>query len=85
LNAKTFPPCCRRRRPKPKPRKQFLLDDVLQATRREGRGAVLLIFGQLLAKPGHRPVEVMQVEVLDPIDPVILPPAVRRSIGAARK
>jgi hypothetical protein len=30
------------------PREQFLLDDVLQATRREGRGAVLLIFGQLL-------------------------------------
>ena len=27
----------------------------------------------------------MQVEVLDPIDPVILSPAVRRSIGAARK
>ena len=27
------------------PREQFLLDDVLQATRREGRGAVLLIFG----------------------------------------
>ena len=46
---------------------------------------MLLIFGQLLAKPGHRPVEVMQVEILDPIDPVILPPAVRRSIGAARK
>ena len=67
------------------PREQFLLDDVLQATRREGRRAVLLIFGQFLAEPGHRPIEVMQVEVLDAIDPVILPPAVRRPIGAAAK
>jgi hypothetical protein len=36
-------------------------------------------------RQANRPVEVMQVEILDPIDPVILPPAVRRSIGAARK
>ena len=58
------------------PREQVLLDDILQATRREGRGPVLLIFRQFLAEPGHRPIEVMQVEALDAVDAVILPPAV---------
>ena len=67
------------------PREQVLLDDVLQATRREGRGPVLLILGQFLAEPGHRPIEVMQVEALDALDPVILPPAVRRPVRAAAK
>ena len=66
-------------------REQFLLDDVLQAARREGRGAVLLIFPLLLAEPSHRPVEVMQIEILDAIDRVILAPAVRRAIGATRE
>ena len=67
------------------PREQVLLDDILQATRRKRRGPVLLIFRQFLAKPGHRPIEVMQVEALDAVDPVILPPAVRRAIGATAK
>ena len=44
-----------------------------------------MIFRQFLAKPGHRPIEVMQVEALDAVDPVILPPAVRRAIGATAK
>ena len=67
------------------PREQVLLDDVLQAARREGRSAVLLILRQFLAEPGHRAIKVMQIEPLDALDPVVLPPAVRRSIGAARK
>ena len=66
-------------------REQLLFDDVLQAARREERGAVLLIFAQLLAQPGHRPIKVMQVDILDAIDGVILAPAVRRPIGAASK
>ena len=66
-------------------REQLLLDDVLQAARREERGAVLLIFAQFLAQPSHRPINVMQVDILDAIDCVILAPAVRRPIGAASK
>ena len=68
-------------------REQLLLDDVLQAARREERGAVLLIFAQFLAQPSHRPIKVMQVEILDAIDCVILAPAVRqgRSFGNYRK
>ena len=64
-------------------REQLLLDDVLQAARREQRGAVLLIFAQLFAQPSHRAVKVMQVETLDAIDGVILAPAIRRPIGTA--
>ena len=64
-------------------REQLLLDDVLQAARRERRGAVLLIFAQLLAEPGHRPIEMMQIEPLDAVDRVILAPAIRRAVGAA--
>ena len=67
------------------PREQILLDDVLQATRREGCRPVLLVFGQLLAEPGHRPVKMMQIEALDAPDPVIQPPPIRRPVGAARK
>src|SRR5208282_162035 len=66
-------------------REKVFLDNVLHAARREGRGAILLIRGQPLAKPGHRPVEVMQVEALNAIDRVVLTPAVRRPIGAAGK
>lgn len=64
-------------------REQFLFDDVLQAARCEQRGAVLLIFAQFFAQPGHRPIKVMQVEMLNAIDGVILAPAVGRPIGAA--
>ena len=37
-------------------REQLLFDDVLQAARRKECGAVLLIFAQLFAQPGHRPI-----------------------------
>src|SRR5271165_2837490 len=67
------------------PREQGLFEDVFQAARREGRGAVLLILAQFLAKPSHRAIKVMQIELLDALDPVVLPPSVRRAIGAARK
>ena len=35
------------------------------------------------AGKGHRPIKMMQIEALDALDPVILPPAVRRPVGAA--
>ena len=66
-------------------REQLLFDDVLQAARRKECGAVLLIFAQLFAQPGHRPIKVMQVDIRGAIDGVILAPAVRRPIGAASK
>src|ERR1700677_1760395 len=67
------------------PREQLLLHDVLQATRREGRCACLLVSGEFFAEPAHRAIEVMQVEALDALDPVILPPALGGAIRAARK
>jgi hypothetical protein len=45
--------------------------------RRKRRAAVLL------PQPCHRPIEVMQVEAVDPGDPVVLAPAIRRAVGAA--
>src|SRR5208282_6489557 len=36
------------------PREQGLLHDVFEATRREGRSRVLLIFRQFPAEPSHR-------------------------------
>ena len=67
------------------PREQLLLHDVLQATRRKGRCAGLLAFGEFFAEPAHGAIEVMQAEALDALDPVILPPAVGGAIRAARK
>ena len=48
-------------------------------------GALLSILAQFLAEPSHRAIKVMQIESLDAADPIVLPPAVRRAIGAARK
>jgi uncharacterized protein (DUF3084 family) len=67
------------------PREQVLLDDVLLAARRERRGAVLLVLGQWLAEPGHRSVEVTQFQAVDALYSVILPPAIRRAVRAARE
>ena len=64
-------------------REQPLLHHVLQTARREWRAAVLLFLGQLLAQPGHRPVEMMQIEPLDADDGVILAPAIGGAVGAA--
>ena len=64
---------------------QLLFDDILQAARREGRAAILFLRGQFLAQPRHRPIEVMQVEPIDAVDRVVLPPAVRRTVGPARE
>jgi hypothetical protein len=47
------------------PREQGLFHDVFEATRREGRSRVLLIFRQFPAEPSHRAVKMMQIEALD--------------------
>ena len=67
------------------PREQILLQDVLQAARREGRGAFLLVLGHFLAEPGHRAIEMMEIEIIDALDLIIVPPAVRRAVRAAGK
>jgi hypothetical protein len=56
----------------------ILLDQVLYTARREGC-AVLLIF-QLFSQKGHRPVEMMQRQAIDPIDQVITMPPVTGTI-----
>ena len=66
-------------------REQPLLDQVLQAAWRERGTAVLFRRRQFLAQPGHRPIEVMQVEPVDPGDGIVLAPAIRRAVGAADK
>ena len=66
-------------------REQPLLHHVLQATRGERRAAILLLFRQFLAQPGHRPIEMMQIKPLDAGDRVILAPTIRGAIGAAHE
>jgi len=61
---------------------QPLLDQVLGATRGERRARVLLHLRQCLAEPGHRPVEMVQLQRLDAGDPVVLAPAIGGQIRA---
>src|SRR5271166_6860305 len=69
----------------PPPCEKVLFQDVLQAARREVRGAVLLAFAKLLAEPGHRAIQMMQVQAVRALDPIIVPPTVRRPVRAAGK
>jgi hypothetical protein len=62
---------------------QTFLNQILDAARREPCAPVLILLRQLLAKPRHRAIEVMQIERLDAGDAVVLAPAIRRAIGAA--
>src|SRR5271157_3540246 len=62
---------------------QPLLHHVLHAPWRERRAAVLLLLRQLLARPRHRPIEMMQIEPLDAGDGVVLAPAIGGAVGAA--
>jgi hypothetical protein len=55
---------------------QFLLDQVLDAARRQRPDRLLL---QFLAQPGHGPIEVMQLQALRAGDVVILHP--RRTVA----
>jgi len=62
---------------------QPLLDEVLGAARGERRARILLLGRQRFAEPGHRPVEMMQLERLGAGDPIVLAPAIGRQIRAA--
>jgi hypothetical protein len=62
---------------------QLLFDQILCAARREWRHIILLLGGQCLTKPGHRPVQVVQVEVLAAADAIIVAPAICRQIRTA--
>src|ERR1700760_4763556 len=61
-------------------REQLLFDYILRATWRERCGAVLLISRQLLPEPGHRPIQVMQVEIFTAGDAILPAPALGRQI-----
>ena len=37
---------------------------------------------EFLAQPGHRPIELVQREFVDTVDPIVLLPTIRRPVGA---
>ena len=60
-------------------REQPLLHQVLDRPRRPGAS---LLVGQLLTQPGDRPVQVVQVDAVEPGNPVALRPLVAGPVGA---
>src|SRR5512135_224111 len=60
----------------------LLLDPILDAARGEWCLARLLVLGQLLAEPGHGPVEVMQLPGVAPLDLVVGSPLVGGAVAA---
>ena len=62
---------------------QGLLDHVLGAA--PARARLPLVASHPLAQPGHGPVEMMKLKPLRTLDPIIVPPAIRRPIRAAAK
>src|SRR5499427_10522905 len=66
-------------------REQTLLDYILEAARRERRSTVLLLCRQLLTKPGHRPIEMVQIERFDVGDGIVFTPAIRRPVRATHE
>src|SRR5512132_2691726 len=60
-------------------REQPLLHQVLDRPRRPGAS---LLVGQLLTQPGDRPVQVVQVDAVEPGNPVALQPLVAGPVGA---
>jgi hypothetical protein len=65
------------------PFEQALFDDVLETARCKGSAPILFGRRHLLAEPSHRPIQMMQLEPVDAIDPVILPPPIGRPVGSA--
>src|ERR1019366_1000979 len=66
----------------PAPGEQLLFDEVLVGAGSERRGAILLVFGEGLAQPGHGPVEVVQVQLAGSFDGVIVFPLFGGSVAA---
>src|ERR1019366_10018364 len=61
---------------------QVLFDAVLGAARRERRLTRLLVAGQLLAEPGHGPVQVMELQGVAACDRVVGLPLVGGAVAA---
>src|SRR6516225_2099253 len=57
---------------------------MLHAARGERRAAILLLLRQFLAQPGHRPIEMMQIEPLNADDGVVLASAIARQLADHR-
>src|SRR5208282_893078 len=53
--------------------KQSLLDEILDAARSQ-RPSRLLRRRKLLAEPHHRPIEMMQLQIADPLDAIVVTP-----------
>ena len=60
-------------------REQPLLHQVLDRPRRPGAS---LLVGQFLTQPGDRPVQVVQIDAVEPAKPVALQPLVAGPVGA---
>src|ERR1700693_3538717 len=65
------------------PLEQAFFDDVLETARCKWGTPILFGRRQFLAEPSHRPIEMMQIETLDAIDPVILPPPISGTVRSA--
>src|SRR4051794_38838900 len=64
---------------------QLLFDPVLDAPGCERGLALLLVLGQLLAEPGHGPVEVVQLQRFTPVDLIVRLPLVGGPVAAGRE
>ena len=64
---------------------QALFDDVLETARCKRGAPILFSRRQFLAEPSHRPIEMMQLEILDTINLVILTPPISCPVGSAGK
>lgn len=60
--------------------KQALLDQVFGAPWGERCSSALLIIRQLFAQPGHGPIELVQFEIVDPVDLVSAAPDFRATV-----
>src|SRR5215468_1542196 len=58
---------------------QLLLDEILGSARTNAASALV---GQFVAKPAHRPVELVQIEAGDPVDDQAVPPLLRCAVRA---
>jgi hypothetical protein len=59
--------------------KQRFLNEILDATRRPGCAALI---GQLFPQPGHRPVQLMQLQSVGAIDLIAIQPILAGPVGA---
>src|SRR3974390_1106359 len=63
--------------------KEIFFDHILDAARRKG-GPVFLVF-QLFAQKGHHAIQVMKLQIVNTLDPMIPAPSVAKSVGAGHQ